>query len=361
MRVISVETYGTTQVALVRVRTDDGAEGWGQVAPYHAGASVEVLHGQVAPHALGRDPFDIAGFVDAVPERERKFHGSHLFRALAGVETALWDLRGKVEEKSVSELVGGGWRPLAAYASTMRRRASVEEEVARLSRARDELGCRAFKLKIGPGDEPPGRTERLVGSVRRSLGDDVELLVDANGCYTSQRAIAVGRMLEQHGVTHFEEPCPHWELDWTRDVTQALDVEVAGGEQDWDLRIWRTMVDTRVVDVAQPDVCYVGGLTRALRVGALAAAAGLPCMPHSANDSLVLVFTLHLMTALQLPGTYVEFPIESDAFPWSRGMYEPVPRVIDGRVDVPTGPGWGIEISPRWLERAERRITQLPS
>src|SRR5512134_2758501 len=104
MRIASVESFGLEGVALVRVRTDDGLEGWGQVAPYHADITVQVLHRQVAPHVLGRDALDIESLVDEIPEREHKFPGSYLYRALAGVETALWDLRGKLEGRSVCEL-----------------------------------------------------------------------------------------------------------------------------------------------------------------------------------------------------------------------------------------------------------------
>ena len=108
-------------------------------------------------------------------------------------------------------------------------------------------------------------------------------------------------MLVDHGIRHFEEPCPYWELDWTREVTEALaplDIDVTGGEQDCELATWRRMIDMRAVDVVQPDICYLGGLTRTLRVAAMARAAGLPCTPHAANLSLVTVFTLHMMGAI---------------------------------------------------------------
>jgi L-alanine-DL-glutamate epimerase-like enolase superfamily enzyme len=365
VRIASVESFGKRDVALVRVRTSDGAEGWGQVAPYHADITVEVLHRQVAPHALGRDPDDIEALVDEIPEREHKFPGSYLYRALAGLDTGLWDLRGKVEGKPVYELLGGNARTLRAYASSMRRDITPEDEAERLARLRERDGFDAFKIRIGKEcghdeDEWPGRTEAVVEQVRRALGDDAALLVDANSCYTPARAIEVGRLLEQHGVSHFEEPCPYWELEWTREVTSALDLDITGGEQDWDLGVWRRMVEMRAVDVVQPDVCYVGGLTRALRVAALAAGAGLPCTPHSANHSLVLVFTLHLLASIANPGPYVELSIEPDEdYPWQAGMYEPRPRVVDGRVSVPAGPGWGVDISPTWLERAEHRSTRL--
>jgi L-alanine-DL-glutamate epimerase-like enolase superfamily enzyme len=247
----------------------------------------------------------------------------------------------------------------------MRRDITPTDEVERLAELAGRHGFDAFKVRIGKEcghdeDEWPGRTEELVAEIRRGLGDGATLLVDANSCYTPSRAIEVGRLLERHGVVHFEEPCPYWELEWTRDVALALDLDVAGGEQDWDLRVWRQMIDTRAVDVVQPDVCYIGGLTRALRVADLAAAAGLPCTPHSANHSLVLVFTLHLLSAIANPGPYVEFSIEPDVdYPWQAGMYEPRSEVVDGVVATPSGPGWGVEISEDWLARSERRVTSV--
>jgi L-alanine-DL-glutamate epimerase-like enolase superfamily enzyme len=365
VRIARVETFGNEHVALVRVRTEDGAEGWGQVAPYHADITTQVLHRQIAPHALGRDALDIEALVDEIAEREHKFPGSHLYRALAGLDTALWDLRGKLDGKSVCELLGGRPRSLRVYGSSMRRDITPADEAERLARLRESQGMDAFKIRIGKEcghdrDEWPGRTEQVVARVRAALGDDVALLVDANSCYTAGRAIEVGRMLEERGVRHFEEPCPYWELDWTREVTEALELDVAGGEQDWDLRVWREMTARRVVDVVQPDVCYVGGLTRALRVAAVAREAGLPCTPHAANQSVVLVFTLHLVAALENAGPYVEYSIEPDEYyPWQVGMYEPRLEVVDGRVEVPDAPGWGVEISSDWLARAEHRVTAL--
>ncbi len=363
MKIAAVESFGNADVALVRVRTDEGLDGWGQVAPYNADITVQVLHRQVAPHTLGRDALDIESLVDTIPEREHKFPGSYLHRALAGLDTALWDLRGKVEGTSVCELLGERSRRVRAYGSSMRRDISPKDEADRLVRLRDRDGFDAFKVRIGKEvghdeDEWPGRTEAVVARVRDALGDEVALLVDANSCYSPAKAIQVGHMLESNGVCHFEEPCPYWELEWTREVATALSLDVAGGEQDWDERVWRRMIELRAVDVVQPDVCYVGGLTRALRVAELARAAGLPCTPHSANHSLVLVFTLHLLGAIQNAGPYVEFSIEPDAdYPWQLGMYEPRPEVVDGMVSVPAGPGWGVEISPAWLSRSEHRIT----
>jgi L-alanine-DL-glutamate epimerase-like enolase superfamily enzyme len=363
MRIERIDTFGDEWVAFVRVRADDGAEGWGQVAPYNADIATEVLHRQVAPHALGMDPLDPGAVATHVLDAEHKFPGSYVCRALAGVDTALWDLRGRLERKGVSELLGRPMRSIDAYASSMRRDITPEDEARRLADLRERDGFTAFKIRVGrecghDEDEWPGRTEAVVPAVRAALGDDARLLVDANSCYTPARAIEVGRFLEDHGVVHFEEPCPYWEVEWTAEVARALDLDVAGGEQDCLLSSWRRIVELRAVDVVQPDVCYAGGFTRSLAVAQMAADAGLPCVPHSANLSLVTVFALHLLAAVTNAGPYVEYSIEGlDYYPRQDGLFTPPLQVVDGQVTAPEGPGWGVEISPAWLARAERRTT----
>ena len=235
----------------------------------------------------------------------------------------------------------------------MRRDIAPEAEAERLVRLRERHGYDAFKIRIGrecghDQDEWPGRTEAIVPAVRAALGDDVALLVDANSCYSPGKAIEVGRMLEGHGVCHFEEPCPYWELEWTKEVADALDVAVTGGEQDCELPTWRRMTGMRAVDVVQPDVCYLGGLSRTLRVVAMAQAVGLPVTPHSANLSLVTVFTLHLMGAIAGAGPYVEFSIEdADHYPWPDGLFAPALVARDGKVEIPGRTGLGRRDQPR--------------
>ncbi len=365
MKIKTIETFATRDVGFVRVTVEDGSQGWGQLSPYNADLSAQVLHRQVAPYALGADAFAIDALADTVVEREHKFPGSYLRRAIGGVDTALWDLRGKREGKSVCELLGGTPRPLRVYASSMKRDITPVAEAERLARLRDECGYDAFKIRVGSEcghdvDEWPGRTEEIVAVVRRTLGDDAVLLADANSCYTPARAIEVGRLLEDHGFSHFEEPCPYWELDWTKQVADALDIDVTGGEQDCSLAQWRRMAAMRAVDVLQPDICYLGGLSRTLRVAELARASGLPCTPHSANLSMVTVFTLHMMGAIESAGPYVEFSIEgADYYPWQDGLFQPALVARDGKVQIPDGPGWGVEISRAWLERSEYQSSAL--
>ena len=362
MKIQSIETFTHAHATIVRVRTQDGSEGIGQTAPFNADITATVLHRQVAPHVLGADAEEIEAISDRCIEACYKFPWSYCCRALAGVDTALWDLRGKLAGKSVCELLGGEPKPVPAYGSSMRRDISPADEGDRLVRLRDEKGYGAFKIRVGSvcghdADQRPGRTEELVPTVRRAVGDEIKLLVDANSCYTPKRAIEVGRLLQDNGYCHFEEPCPYWELEWTAEVAAALEVPVAGGEQDNSLATWRRMIAMPAVDIVQPDVCYVGGLTRALRVAAMAAEAGMPCVPHSANRSMVTVFTLHMLAAIPNAGDHVEFSIEPTG--WTAELFEPVLAARDGKVAVPAGPGWGVTVRPEWLAQADRQVSEL--
>jgi L-alanine-DL-glutamate epimerase-like enolase superfamily enzyme len=366
MRIASLETFTDEFVCFVRATTDSGAIGWGQTSTYNADITTTIFHRQVAPWVLGADALDIDALIERVEEREHKFPGSYRCRALAGLDTALWDLRGRLEGKPVVELLGGTPRRLRCYASSMRRDITPAAEAERLVRLRDTHGFDAFKWRVGAEcghdlDEWPGRTEAIVPQVARALGAGVAKLVDANSGFSPRRAIEVGRLLEAEGIGHYEEPCPYWKLQETKQVADALGIDVTGGEQDWDLATWARMIEMRAVDVVQPDVMYMGGIARTLRVACMAAEAGLPCTPHSANLSLVTLCTMHLLGAIPNAGKYLEFSIEgADYYPWQQGLFLGDPYAVrDGAVSIPSNPGWGVEINPAWLERAAYQCSSL--
>ena len=366
MKIASLETFTNQYVGFVRVTADTGDQGWGQVSTYNADITCEIFHRQVAPHALGRPAIDFAGTLDLIGEREHKYPGSYLRRAMAGLDTALWDLRGKLEGKPVATLLGGSPGKLRAYASSMKRDITPEDEAKRFVKLRDELGFNAFKWRVGAEcgrdrDEWPGRTEAVIPVVARALGGGIDKLVDGNSCYSPQRAIAVGRMLEAEGIGHFEEPCPYWEFAQTKAVKEALAIDVAGGEQDCEYTVWDSMIEKQVVDIVQPDVMYMGGMIRTMEVARRAAAAGLPCTPHAANLSLVTMCTMHLLRAIPNAGKYLEFSIEGhDYYPWQDGLFLGDPyRIEDGKATVSDAPGWGVEINPAWLETAKYRASTI--
>ena len=362
MKIAKLETFTDEFVCFVKVTTDSGAIGWGQTSTYNADITATVFHRQVTPWVLGRDATDIQALIDRVEEKEHKYPGSYRCRALAGLDTALWDLHGRIAGKPVVELLGGKPGRLRAYASSMKRDITPQDEAARLVALRDAHGFTAFKWRVAAEcgrdvDEWPGRTEEIVPTVSRALGDGIDKLVDANSGYSPPRAIEVGRLLEQEGIGHFEEPCPYWHLEQTKLVTDALSLDVTGGEQDWDLATWQRMIDLRAVDIVQPDVMYMGGLTRTLTVARMAERAGLPVTPHSANLSLVTMCTMHLLGAIPNAGKYLELSIEgADYYPWQQELFLGDPyRVVAGHVTIPAGPGWGVEINPQWLARAAYR------
>lgn len=363
-RIRSIETFSTPIIGFVRITTEDGQTGWGQVSTYNSDITCEILHRQVAPWALGRGMDALEEIIDEVPLREHKYPGTYLRRAMAGLDTAAWDWRGKVAGKPVAALLGGSAGPLRAYASSMRRDITPQDEAERLLRLRDEHGFDAFKVRVGAEcgrdrDEWDGRTEEIIPTIRRAMGDGAALLVDGNSGFGVARAIEVGRILEDNGFEHFEEPCPYWELEQTAEVAAALDIAVTGGEQDCDFQSWKRMIALRAVDVIQPDILYLGGMIRSMQVARMGAQAGLPCTPHCANLSLVTLFTMHLMRAVPMPGKYLEFSIEGDDYyPWQRDLFVQDPyRVEDGQVMVTEAPGWGVEVSPEWLARAAYKMS----
>ncbi len=365
MKIEKLETFCNEFVGFVRVTSETGAQGWGQVSTYNADITCEIFHRQVARHALGTDALEFADTLELINEREHKYPGSYLRRAMTGLDTALWDLRGKLEGKPVASLLGGSPGTIRAYASSMKRDITPGDEATRFLKLRDDFGFDAFKWRVGAEcgrdkDEWSGRTEEVVPVVARALGAGIDKLVDGNSCYSPKRAIEVGKLLEQEGIGHFEEPCPYWEFEQTRDVKEALSLDVAGGEQDCEFTAWETMIEKRVVDIVQPDVMYLGGMHRTLRVCKMAEAAGIPVTPHAANLSLVTMCTMHLLRAIPNAGKYLEFSIEGlDYYPWQDGLFRGEPyKIVDGKAAVTDAPGWGVEINPAWLDKAQYKASE---
>ena len=365
MKITKLETFGNEFVTFTRVTTETGATGWGQLSTYYADITAEVFHRQVAPRAIGTHVEDLEDTLQRIFEREHKYPGSYLRRAQTGLDTAVWDLRGKLAGKPVVSLLGGTPGPLRAYASSMRRDITPQDEATRFVKLRDEQGFTAFKWRVGAEcgrdiDEWPGRTEAVVPVVSKALGDGIDKLVDGNSCYSPKRAIAVGQILQDNGIDHFEEPCPYWEYDHTAEVRAALDIDVAGGEQDCELSSWQLMIEHHSVDILQPDVMYMGGISRTLQVCKMGEKAGLPITPHAANLSLVTMCTMHLLKAIPNPGKYLEFSIEgADYYPWQDGLFLNDPyRIVDGHATVTDAPGWGVEINPAFLDKAKYRVTE---
>ncbi|MCL1871086.1 MAG: mandelate racemase/muconate lactonizing enzyme family protein [Promicromonosporaceae bacterium] len=350
MRIEQIETLVRGNLAVVRVRTDDGAVGVGQAAPYEAATTAHVLHEIVAGYFLGQDPWDVEALVDHCLRQTYKFPSSFILRALAGIDTACWDVLGKAAGVPVYKLLGGNAREsVPVYASSMLRSISPADEADRMAMLIDEQGFGGVKIRVGEAmgrdvDAAPGRTEAIVPLMRHVLGDDVAISADANGGFSPGHAVQVGRLLERHGYFHYEEPVPFGDVEQMRRVADALDISVSGGEQDTLLPQFHRLLSTGAVDIVQPDIGYLGGVSRARKVAVLAEAIGLPCTPHCANDSLLQVFTVHLAAAMPACHQRQEWSIEQTA--WTQGVYAPLMQVHNGLVALPTEPGWGVSLDP---------------
>ena len=366
IKIKKLETFTTRHIGVVKLTMKDGSQGWGQMSTYFADISTQIFHHQVAPHVINKEFSSFSDIGELVLEKEHKFPGSYVLRALAGLDTALWDWLGKKMELPVTALIGGHSGKLTAYASSMKRDITPNDEATRLCALRDIYGFRSFKFRVGSEcgrgrDEWRGRTEEIISTVPKALGDSCVKMVDANSCYSSQQAIKLGQLLEDNNVSHFEEPCPYWLPDETRKVTDALDIDVTGGEQDCDFRIWKDTIDRKIVNIVQPDIMYMGGLSRSLKVAKMAEAANLPCTPHAANLSLVTICTMHFLKAIKNAGKYLEFSIEGDDYyPWQKNLFLGKPfHVDDGQVTISDLPGWGVEFDPEWLRRSKYQQSEL--
>jgi len=366
MKIKKLETFTKPYVSFLKTTLEDGSQGFGQMSTYHADITAQIFHKQVAPWVLDKSWEDFNDIENLVLEKEHKFPGSYLLRAIAGLDTSLWDLKGKLEDQSVTELIGGTTGPLNVYGSSMKRDISASDEADRFKKLFQEKGINAFKFRIGAEcgrglDEWEGRTEDIVKTINKSLDSSVIKLVDANSCYSSSQAIEIGKLLEDNNVTHFEEPCPYWEPEQTKEVTDALTIDVTGGEQDCDIRIWKDMVERKIVNIYQPDVMYLGGLTRTLQVAKIIEEGGYVCTPHAANLSLVTMCTMHLLKAIPNAGPYLELSIEGeDYYPWQQDLFLDNPfKIENGCVTVTDKPGWGLDINPEWLNSSDYQVSDI--
>ncbi|MDF1515768.1 MAG: mandelate racemase/muconate lactonizing enzyme family protein [Anaerolineae bacterium] len=360
MSIERIDSYYRDNVTVVKITASDGAVGYGQTAPFFADIAQIILHRQIAPLVLG-EPDDDFNLATKVIVKLHKFTGSYVCRTVAGVDTALWDMKGKREGKSVADLVGKKQESIGMYGSSMLRNIPVEQEAERMVRLRDERGYTAFKLHVGVWNSEgedywPGRTEAMFELAHSALGDDVDLYVDPNGAFSREWTMALAPLMRDCNVVFLEEPLPFWKVEETASLRNAIapfGILMAGGEQDMQMSSWQRILDLPMADIVQPDIGYIGGFTRALDVARKAAERGIFVTPHTANWSLLLPFGLHYMAVVDKPWPLLENSIEDDR--WAKTMYAAGAEAltpVDGCIQVPDGPGWGMEISQDWLDSA---------
>jgi D-galactarolactone cycloisomerase len=231
---------------------------------------------------------------------------------------------------------------------------SLEEEAS--SYADD--GFEILKMKVGLLPIPLD-AER-VAVVRRAIGDERELLVDANHAYNAATAVRMGRVLEQHRVSWFEEPVVPEDLDGYRQVRSKVDIPIAGGEAAFTRFGFRDLIAGGCVDIAQPDVCVTGGLSEFLKIQALASTWGVQIVPHVWGSGVALAAALHALAVVPpCPHTLAPIPLHNEPIVEYDRKHNPLRDELlterfdldNGYLRIPTGPGLGVTVDETLLSR----------
>jgi D-galactarolactone cycloisomerase len=353
------QQYYTKRTAhLVEVETDEGITGWGECfgAGNIALANKGIVQQVIQPMVLGMDPLDRDVIWHKVYNLMRD-HGQKgmPLQSLSGVDIALWDIAGKVAGLPLYKMIGGAHRDkIDVYGyGMMLRTESVDSLVARFTdeaAAIKGMGFKATKMKVGLG---PRDDVRLIEAVRRGVGDVYRFMIDANHAYTTHDAFYMGRAMEEFDPYWFEEPVAPEDLDGYRELRQGLRVNISGGEAEFNRWGWRALLESRGLDIAQPEVCALGGISEYLRVLALCHAHFTPVVNHVWGSAVAVATNMHLLAAMPpLPGglhpwePMLEFDTTHNSF---RDDLLTTPLDIQGQVAanngtvaLPMGPGIGV-------------------
>ncbi len=355
----SQQYYDKRTTHLVEIQTDEGVTGWGECfGPGNVAiANKSIVEKVIQPMVLGMDPLDKDVIWHKVYNLLRDHGQSGMpMQALSGVDIALWDITGKISGLPLHKLVGGAHRtsvPCYGYGMMLRDEpianlaSRFEEEASKIK----EMGFTATKMKTGFGPKPD---VKLCEAVRRGVGDDFPFMVDANHAYTTSDAFFVGRALEELDAYWFEEPVAPEDMDGYRELRASLKVNISGGEAVFNRWAWRSLLENRGIDIAQPEVCALGGVSEYLRILALCHAHFTPVVNHVWGSGIAVATNLHLLAAMPpIPGglhpwePMLEFDTTDNKF---RDDLLTVPLEIqnqvkanNGRVMIPTDPGLGVE------------------
>lgn len=365
----SQQFYTKRTAHLVRIETDQGIIGWGECfGPGNVAiANKSIIENVIAPMILGDDALmrDVIWHKVYNLLRDHGQKGMPL-QALSGVDIALWDLAGKVAGMPIHTLIGGKFRddvPCYGY-GMMLRREGVDDLAARFKDEAAEIvdaGFLATKMKVGLG---PKNDVKLATAVTEGIEGRAEFMVDANHCYTTSDAFYVGHALEELGAFWFEEPVAPEDLEGYSELRRVLRVNISGGEAEFNRWNWCRLLEARALDIAQPEVCALGGISEYLRVLALCHAHFTPVINHVWGSAISVATNLQLLAAMpHLPGglhpwePMLEFDTTKNIF---RDNLLKNPLNIQkqvkqnkGRVTIPTGPGLGVEPDPDFIAHYE--------
>lgn len=338
--------YPRFAATLVRVETDEGLCGWGECIVRRAPrVTAQIVADLLAPLLLGRDPLDIGGAWQAAQGELRRWGHwrGFLLEAMSGVDIALWDIFARRAGLPLYKaLAGEGRAEVPCYASSLY--FAPEPELVLLALRLVGQGHKALKVKVGRGAADGGVRADIaaVTAVRRAVGEAIALSVDANSAYDPGQAVAVGRALAELGVVWLEEPVPPDDYAGYAHVRRSQPVPLAAGESEFGLYGLRELLARDALDVLQPDVARIGGLTGAWRVAALGLAHNRGLAPHTGfSGGVAQLASLHLAGAVSGLVAFEEMVIDN---PLRELFTVPFPVSRQGLLGLPPGPGLGLEL-----------------
>jgi L-alanine-DL-glutamate epimerase-like enolase superfamily enzyme len=361
IKVASIELLKHGSDYLVRTRSTNGLEVVTVPNPARMKLAFPVFLSVVAPRFVNRDAREIENVQwQLYRSGNYKLQGLLFWVSLMAVEAALLELMGQAAQRPVADFFGGRVRrDIPVYYASGNRGNTPEAEIEHLRKLIAGSGAKAVKIRLGGrmsrnADSLPGRTEALIPLVRKVFGDQLTLYADANSSYDAPEAIRIGRMLQEYGYGFYEEPCPFDDLWSTKEVADALEIPVAGGEQEFSLHRYRWAIAQRGVDIVQPDLHYGGGFIRATRVARMAAAAGLSVVPHMSGGGLGYLDVVQFASFTPNIGPHMEFKGNA-SIPVLCGSSSL--RCENGVVRCPEGPGFGVQVDPDFVKAA--RVVKL--
>lgn len=356
----SVELLHFKNSWICRVRSKDGHEGISVSNAQQMEIFYPVLVKRMAPFFVGKDARDLEDLVEAVTVYESNYKAQSLaiWVPLATIEFAILDMFGKMANRSIGLLISDKiYNPkINVYQANGERDNSAEEVIQHLQRDLAVSHAKAIKFKLGGRmshiEYPAGRSEKLIPLVRKTFGDEMVISADANGSYTPQQAIPIGKLMQEYKYAFYEEPVP---FDWyeeTRQVADALEIPIAGGEQEPSMHNFRWLVANGGLSITQQDMFYFGGMIRCMKVARMADAFGKQTIPHISSTGLGYVYMMHFVSAIPNSGPYHEFKEFNDTLPYKCST-STLRSDSNGGVTVPTGPGLGVDIDPAYVAKHE--------
>jgi L-alanine-DL-glutamate epimerase-like enolase superfamily enzyme len=341
----------------VLVRTNEGLTGLGECSPMNARVITSMLRDSLVPIVVGQNPLDI------VRLHEEMFHRTYKLgvmgaqpEAISGIDIALWDILGKATGLPVWQLLGGRRKDkLRLYSSIGEGRQNTVAEQVRKAVDSVSQGFTALKMRMDWSsramDVDPGKDWEIVSTVRKEVGDKIDLYYDSNNGFSVSTAIRVGRRFQDElNVIHYEEPIAQHDYAGYAEICAALDMAVAAGEHEYTLHQFRDLIERAKVDIVQPDLVKCAGLTEAVRIAHLAQAHGKILVPHQTQPTIGHTVNVHYLAAFDSSSRAQEYNYSPDRAKtlWSLFKTDLAPKA--GYAAVPDGPGLGLELDEAALK-----------